>query len=58
VTHLAEFGYPERFIQEQVGHAYASTTAIYTAVSNDFKNQMVARALRRVYEHQGGGDGR
>ncbi len=53
VTHLAEFGYPERFIQEQVGHAYASTTAIYTSVSNDFKNRMVARALRRVYGPRG-----
>jgi site-specific recombinase XerD len=30
VTHLVEFDYPERFVQDQVGHAYASTTAIYT----------------------------
>jgi hypothetical protein len=30
ITHLIEFGYPERFAQDQVGHAYASTTAIYT----------------------------
>jgi integrase/recombinase XerC len=49
VTDLVEFGYPERFVQEQVGHAYASTTAIYTSVSNDFKNQVLARALARVY---------
>jgi integrase/recombinase XerC len=28
VSHLIEFGYPERFVQEQVGHAYASTTAV------------------------------
>jgi integrase/recombinase XerC len=49
VTHLVEFGYPERFVQEQVGHAYASTTAVYTSVSNDFKNQVLARALARVY---------
>jgi integrase/recombinase XerD len=28
VTHLVEFDYPERFVQDQVGHAYASTTAI------------------------------
>ena len=34
VTHLIEFGYPERFVQDQVGHAYASTTALYTSVSN------------------------
>jgi integrase/recombinase XerC len=49
VTHLVEFGYPERFVQEQVGHAYTSTTAIYTSVSNDFKNQALQTALRRVY---------
>jgi integrase/recombinase XerC len=49
VTHLVEFGYPERFVQEQVGHAYASTTAIYTSVSNDFKNKTLQAALTRVY---------
>jgi len=38
-----------KIIQEQVGHAYASTTAIYTSVSNDFKNQALQTALRRVY---------
>ena len=30
MTHLVEFDYPERFVQDQVGHVYASTTAIYT----------------------------
>ena len=30
VTHLVEFDYPEKFVSLQVGHAYASTTAIYT----------------------------
>ena len=49
VTHLVEFGYPERFVTEQVGHAWASTTAIYTSVSNDFKNQALQKALARVY---------
>ena len=49
VTHLIEFGYPERFVQEQVGHAYASTTAVYANVSNDFKNQTLRAALARVY---------
>jgi len=28
ITHLLEFGYPERFVQDQAGHAHASTTAI------------------------------
>lgn len=49
VTHLVEFGYPERFVQEQVGHVYAATTAIYTSVSNDFKNKTLQAALKRVY---------
>ena len=49
VTHLIEFGYPERFVQEQVGHAYAATTAIYTSVSNDFKHKTLTTALQRVY---------
>jgi site-specific recombinase XerD len=50
VTHLVEHGYPERFVTEQVGHRYASTTAIYTSVSNDFKNKTLKQALKRVYE--------
>ncbi|MGH9248982.1 MAG: tyrosine-type recombinase/integrase [Acidimicrobiales bacterium] len=54
VTHLVEFGYPERFVQEQVGHAYASTTAIYTSVSNDFKNKTLQAALNRVYPQADG----
>jgi integrase/recombinase XerC len=49
VTHLVEFGYPERFVTEQVGHSYASTTAIYTSVSNDFKTKTLQAALSRVY---------
>ncbi len=28
VTHLTEFGYPAKFVQEQVGHSHAATTAI------------------------------
>ncbi|WP_223881383.1 tyrosine-type recombinase/integrase [Nesterenkonia ebinurensis] len=50
VTHLIEFGYPERFVTEQVGHSHASTTAIYTSVSNDFKTKTLKAALARVYE--------
>ena len=49
VTHLIEFGYPERFVSEQVGHTYASTTAIYASVSNDFKHKTLRAALARVY---------
>jgi site-specific recombinase XerD len=47
VTHLVEFGYPERFVQEQVGHAYGSTTAIYTGVSDEYRTRLVQKALRQ-----------
>lgn len=53
VTHLIEHGYPERFVTEQVGHRYASTTAIYTSVSDDFKNQALKAAMARVYQQEG-----
>lgn len=54
VTHLIEHGYPERFVTEQVGHSFASTTAIYTSVSNDFKTTTLRAALGRVYPGQDG----
>jgi site-specific recombinase XerD len=45
VTHLIEQGFPERCVTEQVGHAYAATTAIYTGVSDDYKNRVLSKAL-------------
>lgn len=50
ITHLVEFDYPERFVSEQAGHRYASTTAIYTGVSDDYRNRLVRRALARQTE--------
>jgi integrase/recombinase XerC len=52
-TQLAESGYPERFISEQLGHQVAATTAIYTSVSDDFKNQVLTRALAGAFERGG-----
>ncbi|MDG4752833.1 tyrosine-type recombinase/integrase [Micromonospora aurantiaca] len=46
VTHLVEFDYPVKFVQDQVGHKFASTTAIYTGVSNEYRNQLLQRALQ------------
>jgi site-specific recombinase XerD len=46
ITHLVEFGYPELFVQQQAGHSYASTTAIYTGVSDEYRNRLVERALK------------
>lgn len=47
ITHLTEFGYPARFVQEQVGHTHASTTAIYMGVSDEYRNQLLEASLKR-----------
>ncbi|WP_258938538.1 tyrosine-type recombinase/integrase [Actinomadura luteofluorescens] len=47
VTHLIEDGADPKFVQEQVGHRYASTLAIYTGVNGDFMNTMMRRVLDR-----------
>ena len=49
ITHLVEFDYPERFVQDQAGHAVASTTAIYTGVSDEYRNRLVQRKLTERY---------
>lgn len=46
VTHLTEFGYPARFVQEQVGHSHAATTSIYMGVSNEYRNKLLEAAMR------------
>ena len=45
VTHLLEFGYPPLFVQQQVGHAQQATTALYTSVSDEFRNRLMDQAL-------------
>lgn len=34
-----------KIISDQVGHAYGSTTAIYTHVSDEYRNRLVRKAL-------------
>jgi integrase len=46
---LIEAGCPERFVSDQVGHSYAATTAIYTGVSDDYKNRVLARVLSGAF---------
>ncbi len=62
VTHLIEDGFDPLFVQQQVGHAWGSTTALYTGVSSDYKNQALARALAGLTDRPGpagvGGDAR
>jgi len=45
-THLIEDGWDPMFVQHQLGHEHASTTALYTCVSSDFR----IRTLRRVLD--------
>ncbi|MER6365754.1 tyrosine-type recombinase/integrase [Kitasatospora sp. NPDC001527] len=45
ISHLLEDGYDALFVQQQVGHEYASTTAIYTCVSSDYRTRTLRRAL-------------
>lgn len=46
-THLIEEGFDPRFVQQQLGHAWAATTSIYTHVSGDFMNTMMRKALEQ-----------
>lgn len=48
VTHLVEDGWDPFFVQQQVGHRWASTTGLYTGVSGDFKNHTLRQALDRM----------
>jgi site-specific recombinase XerD len=41
ITHLIEFGYPEKFVQDQAGHRHASTTAIYSHVSDEYRTRLI-----------------
>lgn len=49
ITHLVEFDYPERFVQDQAGHAVAATTAIYTGVSDEYRNRPLKTKLTGRY---------
>jgi integrase/recombinase XerC len=45
VSHLIEDGVDPLFVQQQVGHSWASTTAVYTSIGTDAKNRMLRAAL-------------
>lgn len=53
VTHLIEDGFDALFVQQQVGHEYASTTAIYTSVSSDYRTRVLRDALDRTIDAAG-----
>jgi len=54
VSHLIEDGADPLFVQHQVGHSWASTTAMYTTVGADHQNRMLRDALDRAFSSEGG----
>jgi site-specific recombinase XerD len=48
-SHLLEDGFDHLFVQQQLGHSWGSTTAIYTSVGADYKNRALRRALDRAF---------
>lgn len=53
VSHLIEDGVDPLFVQQQVGHSWASTTTVYTTVGADAKNRMLRAALDRAFNGEG-----
>jgi len=49
VTHLIEDGFDALFVQQQVGHRWGSTTALYTGVSGDYRNRVLRHALDEAF---------
>ena len=49
VSHLVEDGVDPLFVQQQVGHSWASTTATYTSIGADAKNRMLRAALSAAF---------
>lgn len=52
VSHLIEDGVDPLFVQHQVGHSWASTTAVYTSVGSDHKDRMLRAALARAFGYE------
>jgi site-specific recombinase XerD len=49
ITHQLEDGADQLFVQQQVGHVWASTLATYTKVGSDYMQNALARALRPAW---------
>jgi len=54
VSHLVEDGVDPLFVQQQVGHSHAATTAIYTSVTTDYRNRVLRAALDRAFNESAG----
>jgi integrase/recombinase XerC len=49
VSHLIEDGVDPAFVQQQVGHRYASTLGVYTHVSEEHMSNKIAEALAPAF---------
>jgi site-specific recombinase XerD len=56
VSHQIENGVDPLFVQQQAGHSWASTTAIYTTVGADARQRMLSAALARAFDDDEGGE--
>ena len=54
ISHLIEDGTDPLFVQQQAGHSWASTTAVYTTVGQDARNRMLRAALARAFGREDG----
>lgn len=51
-TTLIEMGWPMPLVQEQMGHSHVATTAIYTALSDDFKDRVLYASLGITWDDE------
>lgn len=49
ITHQLEDGVDQLFVQQQVGHRWGSSTAVYTKVGSDYLQNALARALQLAW---------
>jgi integrase/recombinase XerD len=50
ITHLIEDGWDAKFVQDQAGHEFSSTTSLYTGVSSDYRTRTLRRMLDQTVQ--------
>jgi hypothetical protein len=56
-TTLIEMGWPMSLVQDQPGHTHVATTAVYTALSDDFKDRVLYKSLGMEWDDDVAGTG-
>jgi integrase/recombinase XerC len=52
-TTLIEMGWPMALVQDQLGHTHVATTAVYTALSDEFKDRVLYQSLGLAWDDEG-----